>query len=118
MTAPAPRWCSVCGRIITWRKKWARDWERVRYCSRGCRRARLDDTDRALEQHLRDTLSSQRTADPRTAAEAVAVAGPDLRERSRNAARRLVAAGEAVAVQRGRTVDASTVKGPFILRAL
>ena len=23
----------------TWRKKWARDWENVRYCSERCRRA-------------------------------------------------------------------------------
>ncbi|MBY0311322.1 MAG: DUF2256 domain-containing protein [Phycisphaerales bacterium] len=30
--------CTVCGREITWRKKWERDWENVRYCSDGCRK--------------------------------------------------------------------------------
>ena len=29
--------CPVCGRPFTWRKKWARDWEQVVYCSDGCR---------------------------------------------------------------------------------
>lgn len=29
--------CAVCGRPFVWRKKWERDWERVRYCSRACR---------------------------------------------------------------------------------
>ena len=26
-----------CGRPLAWRKKWARDWENVNYCSNGCR---------------------------------------------------------------------------------
>jgi len=30
--------CPVCGRPFVWRKKWARDWEQVRYCSERCRR--------------------------------------------------------------------------------
>ncbi|HEX7643789.1 MAG TPA: DUF2256 domain-containing protein [Burkholderiaceae bacterium] len=30
--------CPVCRRDFTWRKKWARDWERVTYCSERCRR--------------------------------------------------------------------------------
>ncbi|MFW5833212.1 MAG: DUF2256 domain-containing protein [Pseudomonadota bacterium] len=30
--------CPVCGRPFVWRKKWARDWENVRYCSERCRR--------------------------------------------------------------------------------
>jgi len=24
--------CPTCGRPFTWRKRWARDWERVIYC--------------------------------------------------------------------------------------
>ncbi|MDX2237587.1 MAG: DUF2256 domain-containing protein, partial [Hyphomonadaceae bacterium] len=26
-----------CGRPFAWRKKWARDWEAVKYCSDRCR---------------------------------------------------------------------------------
>lgn len=33
--------CPVCGRPFTWRKKWARGWEEVRYCSERCRRQRV-----------------------------------------------------------------------------
>jgi hypothetical protein len=29
--------CLVCGRAFTWRKKWAKDWEQVKYCSDTCR---------------------------------------------------------------------------------
>lgn len=30
--------CAACGRPFVWRKKWARDWENVRFCSERCRR--------------------------------------------------------------------------------
>lgn len=32
--------CAACGRPFAWRKKWARDWESVRYCSDACREGR------------------------------------------------------------------------------
>ncbi|TAP33226.1 DUF2256 domain-containing protein [Alteromonas sp. KUL42] len=28
--------CVVCNRPFTWRKKWERDWENVKYCSKRC----------------------------------------------------------------------------------
>ncbi|MBU6372225.1 MAG: DUF2256 domain-containing protein [Alphaproteobacteria bacterium] len=31
--------CATCARPFSWRKKWARDWESVRYCSDKCRAA-------------------------------------------------------------------------------
>jgi hypothetical protein len=31
--------CPVCARPFTWRKKWARDWDNVIYCSDKCRSA-------------------------------------------------------------------------------
>lgn len=31
--------CLVCGRPFVWRKKWARDWDSVKYCSDRCRAA-------------------------------------------------------------------------------
>lgn len=31
--------CPTCGRTFTWRKKWARDWDSVVYCSDRCRSA-------------------------------------------------------------------------------
>ena len=32
--------CAVCGRPFTWRKKWAKVWDEVRYCSDACRGAK------------------------------------------------------------------------------
>ena len=29
-----------CGRPFSWQKKWARDWEAVRYCSDACQRGK------------------------------------------------------------------------------
>lgn len=31
--------CVVCGLPFAWRKKWARDWDRVTHCSDRCRAA-------------------------------------------------------------------------------
>jgi hypothetical protein len=31
--------CAACARPFAWRKKWARDWDQVRYCSDRCRAA-------------------------------------------------------------------------------
>ncbi|MFN4193111.1 MAG: DUF2256 domain-containing protein [Tabrizicola sp.] len=29
--------CATCGRPFVWRKKWAKVWDEVRYCSDRCR---------------------------------------------------------------------------------
>ncbi|HAK12901.1 MAG TPA: DUF2256 domain-containing protein [Chitinophagaceae bacterium] len=29
--------CVTCGRPMTWRKSWAKNWESVKYCSDKCR---------------------------------------------------------------------------------
>jgi len=34
--------CAACGRPFTWRKKWASNWEEVRFCSDACRSGRRD----------------------------------------------------------------------------
>ncbi|MSW97061.1 MAG: DUF2256 domain-containing protein [Actinobacteria bacterium] len=33
----SPRVCERCGLPFEWRKKWARDWDSVKYCSQKCR---------------------------------------------------------------------------------
>ncbi|HEX9001359.1 MAG TPA: DUF2256 domain-containing protein [Blastocatellia bacterium] len=38
--------CAVCQRPFTWRKKWEKFWEEVKYCSDACRRQR----NRAVER--------------------------------------------------------------------
>ncbi|WP_307570812.1 DUF2256 domain-containing protein [Pantoea anthophila] len=33
------RYCQTCKKPMSWRKKWERCWEKVKYCSERCRRA-------------------------------------------------------------------------------
>lgn len=44
LSLPSKR-CAACGREMTWRKRWARSWEHVKYCSEACRR-KADTPDR------------------------------------------------------------------------
>jgi len=29
--------CVACGREMSWRKSWAKNWDEVKYCSQACR---------------------------------------------------------------------------------
>ncbi|QLE02075.1 DUF2256 domain-containing protein [Galbibacter sp. BG1] len=35
--------CETCKRPFTWRKKWERDWENVKYCSQKCKKNKNDE---------------------------------------------------------------------------
>jgi hypothetical protein len=111
----------VCGRRITWRKKWARDWPSIRYCSAACRQRRVGQVDLALEDAIRALLAERPALASICPSEAARrVAGSDdwraLMEPARAAARRLVAQGEVEMLQGGVRVDPSTARGPVRLR--
>ena len=120
VSVPEPKTCASCGRTIEWRKKWARSWADVKYCSDACRRHKVTDTDRALEASIRSLLASRKggaTICPSEAARAVGGEDwRDLMEPARRAARRLVAADEVEVPQGGKVVDPSTAKGPIRVR--
>ena len=112
--------CAVCGRAITWRKKWERDWDQITLCSDACRRGKLTDTDRSLEAAILRLLRARAggaTICPSEAAREVfgTLWEPEM-ERARRAARRLVAQGGVVITQRGSVVDPSTAKGPIRIK--
>jgi len=115
------RICEVCGRSIGWRRKWARDWDSIQYCSNACRRRGLTQRDRQIEHIIIDLLE-QRSADssicPSEAARIIAN-GDDWRadmEPVRMAARRLQRAGRISIMQKGRPVNPDTAKGPIRLQ--
>jgi hypothetical protein len=119
--APLPtKDCAACGRTIAWRKKWARDWEAVKYCSDACRRRGVGDVDRRLEETIRDLLGARAAGATMCPSEAARAVGGedwrDLMEPARRAARRLVTAGEVEITQGGHVVDPSTAKGPIRIR--
>ncbi len=114
--------CAVCGRTITWRKKWERDWEAVKYCSDACRRRAKSSSglDADLETTLRRLLERTRSVEDgvpqrgRPSGRRRGLARPHgTRAVGRAPAR---AAGEAEITQGGRVVDPSTAKGPIRVR--
>ena len=58
--APLPtKPCARCGRTITWRKAWARDWDSVRWCSDSCRKHGLRQVDLDLQDSLEALLDAR-----------------------------------------------------------
>ena len=112
--------CVACGREITWRKKWARDWDQVKYCSDACRRRRTTPVDDALEAAIASLLDVRARGATICPSEAARQVGGeqwrDLMDPARSAARRLVAQGRVEITQGGHVVDPSTAKGPIRIR--
>lgn len=112
--------CAICGRVITWRKKWERDWASVRYCSKSCRKLRLDATDDRIESTLLTMLDRRApgasVCPSEIARQIDAEQWRELLERVRMASRRLAAIGRVEFMQRGRVIDPSTARGPIRLR--
>lgn len=115
---PDPKSCRSCGRTITWRKKWERDWDQVRYCSSSCRARGVSAADLELEELVRTLLrrTPRGVGDVDVARAADAEDWAARLEPARRAARRLVAAGEVELLQQGRVVDPSTARGPVTIR--
>lgn len=113
--------CAACGRTITWRKKWAANWDEVRYCSQRCRRHKVNDTDRRLEETITALLAERRAGATICPSEAARAVGGeqwrDLMEPARAAARRLTTAGRVEITQGGKVVDPSTARGPIRIRS-
>jgi len=42
--------CAACGLPFVWRKKWARDWDNVLYCSDRCRGEKASPPPQAAER--------------------------------------------------------------------
>lgn len=110
---------------MRWRKRWARTWEEVRWCSDGCRARGLDGDDAALERAILALLARRArgaTICPSEAARAVHGSNEArwraAMEAARAAGRRLANRGLVEFVQRGEVVAPSTARGPVRLRAL
>lgn len=117
---PASKTCVACGRTIEWRKKWARDWDDVRYCSASCRRRKVSAADLDLERRIMAMLDGRARSASICPSDVARDVSPDgwrpLMEPVRRAARRLVDRGEVEITQAGAVVDPSTAKGPIRIR--
>lgn len=112
--------CASCGREMTWRKAWAKNWDDVRYCSDACRSRKVKPVDRHLETAILDILDQRAGHASICPSEAARSIAPDtwreLMEPTRSAARRLAATGTVVITQGGAAVDPSRAKGPIRIR--
>lgn len=116
-----PKNCAVCGRKIEWRKKWEKNWDEVKYCGERCRRSKTKAREEGAQYEARIREILQTRARGKTMCPSEVLEGEDkkdqaLMERVREAARRLVHAGEIEIVQGGKPVDPSAFKGPIRLR--
>jgi hypothetical protein len=80
----------------------------------------VNDLDQALETAIMQLLTQRGTGKTICPSEAARLLDPsgwkELMDKARAAAQRLVAKGEIVVTQRGKTVDPSQVKGPIRLK--
>ena len=115
---PEPKDCLVCGREITWRKKWERNWEEVKYCGEKCRRSKGT----LAKDHESEILALLMTCAQSATICPSEILSEDLKQDSgemelvRQAARRLVHKGKIEILQSGRVVDPSEFRGPIRLR--
>jgi hypothetical protein len=116
--------CRACGRTFSWRRKWEKDWDAVKFCSDACRGNKPGEADAALEAAILELLAARGRDKTICPSEAAKLVGGNqnrsdwesLMEPARAAARRLVAQGRIVVTQHGAAVDPSTAKGPIRLK--
>jgi hypothetical protein len=108
--------CAVCGRKIEMRKKWVNTWDQIKYCGEKCRRSKKSTQyeDKILEILLQ--RGRDKTICPSEVLPDEEKSNKTLMELVRQSARRLVADGTIVMMQKGQVVDPSTAKGPIRLK--
>ena len=117
---PPDKFCATCGRPFSWRRKWARVWDDVRYCSERCRRTRHRASRASVVDAIETLLDRRRPGASICPSEAARVVWPeDWRahmEEVREAARVLMHEGRLEITQQGRRVSSANFKGPVRLR--
>lgn len=111
--------CAKCGRIIEYRKKWAKNWNEVKYCSDQCKKKKLTESDSTYEEKILELLSQRSlnsTICPSEVLPDVEKQNKQLMEDVRQAARRLVHKNKIVIMQKNQIVDPSEFKGPIRLK--
>ncbi|MCW5756925.1 MAG: DUF2256 and DUF3253 domain-containing protein [Phycisphaeraceae bacterium] len=112
--------CETCGRSFSWRKKWERNWDEVRYCSDLCRREKPGPLDARLEADILDLLQARGPGATLCPSEAARNLQPEhnksLQERTRRAVRRLARQGKVEITQDGVAIDPDAMRGSIRIR--
>ena len=115
---PTEKNCTVCGRIMEWRKSWEKNWDSIKYCSDACRKNKSKDTSH-YEKKILSLLQTRSHGSSMCPSEILAADDKKDKlkmEEVRQAARRLVHQGLIEITQKGLVVDPSEFKGPIRLR--
>ena len=114
--------CLNCGRPFEYRKKWAKNWDEVKFCSDRCRsegRGAGKKQSENLQAQILDLLKIRgpgKTICPSELLQGDDKHNPDFMESVRQAARLLTHEGLIEITQKGKTVDPSDFRGPIRLR--
>lgn len=108
--------CVVCGREIEPRKKWAKNWDEIKYCSDKCRKnKKTTQYDSQILEFLKKR-GAGKTICPSEVLPDDQKTDKTIMESVRASARLLVSQGKIVITQNGQVVDPSTAKGPIRLK--
>ena len=114
--------CQACGRTITWRKKWERDWGNIRYCSNACRRRRSPRRDAQLEKSITGYLTQYPGKAISSAELLKLLHATDTQthttkaEDVRRAMRRLAHQGRIEVIQQGKRIKPQNIRGEVQVR--
>jgi hypothetical protein len=116
MSHPPSKVCESCGRSFEYRKKWARNWASVKYCSDACRsqKSKFDFRDAILKRLAQ--ISPASSICPSDILPPEQKSDPQLMEHVRRSARLLAHAGHIEITQRDRPVDPDNFRGPIRIR--
>jgi hypothetical protein len=108
--------CESCGRIIEYRKKWEKDWNKVKYCSDECRKNKnkFDYQDAILK--LLKMRGKEKTICPSEVLNGIDKQNKILMEHVRRSARLLAHQNKIIITQKNKIVDPSDFKGPIRLK--
>ncbi|MEI8026915.1 MAG: DUF3253 domain-containing protein [Pseudomonadota bacterium] len=110
--------CDSCGRIIEPRKKWAKNWDQVKYCSDRCRKHKHKDLYEEKIIALLVSCSYSKTICPSEVLFESEKKDKSVMEKARSAARRLAAKDKIIILKDGIQVDPSKAKGPIRLKLI
>lgn len=108
--------CCSCGRTITYRKKWERNWPEVKFCSDECRRNKNKFDFREPILALLKERGPHKTICPSELLPTEQKQDKVMMEHVRRSARLLASEGTIEITQSGKAVDPTSFKGPIRLK--
>jgi hypothetical protein len=108
--------CHSCGRSFDYRKKWAKNWDEIKYCSDECKKNKnkFDYSNNILE--LLKQRADGKTICPSEVLPFEQKTDAVYMEHVRRSARLLAAENKIEITQSGKVIDATNFKGPIRLR--